>query len=328
MDILKQEQDIVLQVRNLCKRYEPSWFAQKFRKIEPFVAVNKISFSLKKGEILGFLGPNGAGKTTTMQMLLGTLTPTSGEILYFGSNLYENRSELLRQVGYASTYVSLPHRLTIHENLEVFGRLYDIPYKKRRAKIAEILQRFSLWEMRHREVGTLSAGQMSRVMFAKAFLIEPKIALLDEPTAALDPDIAQEVRHYIMEQVKEIGTAVLFASHNMYEVTEMCDRVIVLQNGVIVGMDTPEKLANELTTSYVWLLAGSNTDRLIRYCQDHHLTYSLEGHYVEILIEEKKISALLIGLAAAGITYTQISIKNPTLEDYFIEVARSAGSQT
>lgn len=325
---MKQEKEVVLEVQDLCKIYEPSWFARTFRKHESFVAVNKISFSLQKGEILGFLGPNGAGKTTTMQMLLGTLTPTSGDIRYFGSSFYDNRSGLLKHVGYASTYVSLPHRLTINENLEVFGRLYDIPHKKRKARIAEILQRFALWDMRYREVGTLSAGQMSRVMFAKAFLIEPKIALLDEPTAALDPDIAQEVRHFIMEQVKQYGTSILFASHNMYEVTEMCDRVIVLQNGVIIGSDTPENLANRLTTSYVWLLAGNNTDRLIRYCQDHHLTYSLEGHYVEILIEEKKISALLIGLAAAGISYTQISIKNPTLEDYFIQVARSSGDQT
>lgn len=328
MGVLRNNnQETVLEVRNLCKVYQPSFFAKFVKKErEKVFAVNNISFSVRKGEIVGFLGANGAGKTTTLQMLLGTLKPTSGEIIYFEKDFFADQSRALQKIGFATTYASLPHRLTVYENLEVFGRLYSLSRVKRDKKIQEMLHRFSLSGLRNREMCTLSAGQMSRVMLAKAFLAEPKIVLLDEPTAALDPDVAQEIRQFIVEQTKQYGTSVLFASHNMYEVTEMCDRVIVLQNGIIIESDTPENLANRLTMSYVYLMAGIGFDLedLINFCSENKFAYAIEGHYIEIAIAESNISSLLLGLADAGITYTNISIRTPTLEDYFIEIARAS----
>jgi len=304
-------EDVVLQVQNLKKVYKPSWFTRLVYKQKPFTAVDGISFSLQEGEILGFLGPNGAGKTTTIQMLLSTLTPTAGSIIYYGKDFFTHRSEILQHVGFASTYVSLPRRLTVYENLEVWGRLYAMPYRKRKEKIKEILHDFMLWDLRHREVGRLSAGQTSRVMLAKAFLVEPKVALLDEPTAALDPDMAQEIRHYIFSQQERYKISILFASHNMYEVTEVCDRVIVLQKGKIIASDTPENLASQISRSRLLLMVDDDLEKLVQYTEQKSLVCVVKGNYVEIEIEESEIAKFLTGIVKEDIEYTNISIKNP-----------------
>lgn len=221
------------------------------KKFGGFTAVDKISFELRKGEILGLLGPNGAGKTTTIQMLLGTLTPTSGEISYFVE---------LDQVNYASAYSHLPWRLTVEENLQVYARMYGV--KDRRRRIDRLLAEFDVSELGRKTMDGLSAGQKTRVTLCKAFINYPKLILLDEPTASLDPDIAARVRQFLLAQQREYGVSMLFTSHNMAEVTEVCDRVIFLKAGQIVAEDTPEDLAGDATLEEFFLEVARNKDEM------------------------------------------------------------------
>ena len=185
----------LLVVDSLVKRFETRRF---FSVVDTFTAVNTVSFELAKGEILGLLGPNGAGKTTIIQMLLDLLTPTSGSIQYFGKELSVHRSQILEQVSFASTYLKLPGSLTIEENLSVYAQLYGVPAKRVRERIEEKIADFDLHALRKRQSKTLSAGQLTRLMLAKAFLANPKVVLLDEPSAALDPDVALQMRRFIL----------------------------------------------------------------------------------------------------------------------------------
>lgn len=306
-----------LQVTQLTKT-----FPAKEKGQEPFVAVDHISFSMGSGEILGLLGPNGAGKTTTIQMLLSTLTPTSGQISFFGKDFFKHRCEILQDVGFASTYVSLPAHLTVQENLAVHGRLYGITGNKLSERIEKFLNAFGVWKLRFKEAGTLSAGQKTRVLLAKAFLTQPKIVLLDEPTAALDPDIALEVRRFVLNQQREQKVSVLFTSHNMDEVTEVCDRVLVLRSGKIIADNTPDALAASVSTTRVHLVVGDGLKRTIAYAQTHKLPHVIQERWIAIEVDEHKIAELLTGLAHAGVSYSQIWIEKPSLEDYFLHVAQ------
>ncbi|MBS0656001.1 MAG: ABC transporter ATP-binding protein, partial [Verrucomicrobia bacterium] len=216
---------------------------QKLKKVyqgkPPVTAVDGISFELHKGEILGLLGPNGSGKTTTIQMLMGTLSSTSGAIYYFGKDFATHRSEVLQKVSFASTYTSLPWLLTVAQNLEVFGYLYGLTRKESYKKFEPLLERFGILnKMKHR-VSTLSAGQVTRLMLVKAFFTSPKVVLLDEPTASLDPDIAHDVCCFLLEQRNKEGTSILFTSHKMTEAMEICDRTIFLKEGKIIAADLP-----------------------------------------------------------------------------------------
>lgn len=310
----------ILQVHHLIKIFKSGFWP--FTKRKKYTAVNDISFDMNKGEILGFLGPNGAGKTTTIQMLLGALTPSGGSINYFGNNFTKKRIESLRRIGYASGYDKLPARLTVLENLDIVGRIYNIPPKQRTAQIDNLLHFFQLWDLRNQQTGTLSAGQSTRVMLAKAFMNNPEIVLLDEPTASLDPDVAFQVRQFILAQRKERGTSVLITSHNMQEVTELCDRVLVLKNGSIVADNNPQELANSIKKAHLHLDINHGLDVTLAYLQKIQALYSIEKNHVSIEIDETEIAALLIALSERNITYTHISIDKPTLEDYFISVAR------
>lgn len=309
--------DAAVQVEQLTKI-----FPARMGENKEFVAVDHISFELKQGEILGLLGPNGAGKTTTIQMLLSTLTPTSGTIKFFGKDFAQHRSWALQQVGFASTYVNIPHYLTVYENLAIHGRLYGMSTKDRRAASEKYLKTFGAWDIRDQMFGTLSAGQKTRVTLAKVFMTSPRIVFLDEPTAALDPDIAQEVRKFIRQQQQEQGVSILFTSHNMGEVTEVCDRVLVLQTGKIIADDTPYALAASISTTRVYLDVGDGLKRTIAYVQSQHFPYQVEERWITIDVEERKIAELLTELARAGVIYTQIWIERPTLEDYFLTIAQ------
>ncbi len=305
----------VLSVRNLRKIYGG--------KI-PFVAVDGISFDLQEGEVLGLLGANGAGKTTTIQMLLSTLKATSGSIVYFGKDFFAHRSEILKDVVFASTYVSLPWMLTIKQNLEVFGRLYGVPSKELPDRIDALLDRFGILSKKNAPVSKLSAGQITRLVLAKAFMVQPKIVLLDEPTASLDPDIAHDVIQFILEQREKHGISILFTSHNMAEVAEVCDRILFLQNGRIIADDLPDKLARTVSTSRVQLLVGDGLKRTMRVAESLHLTYRVEHRSIELHLDESQIAQLLIALAQAGVTYTNINIIQPSLEDYFLKMVENA----
>ncbi len=174
-----------ISVSKLQKIYPPDKKGGK-----PFTAVDKISFDLEKGEILGLLGPNGAGKSTTISMLLGVLTPTSGSIKYGSRDLAKHRSEIMQSVTFASTYIKMPWRLSVMENLTVYGYMYGLSRAEFYGRTKKFLQYFGVWEQRNKTMNDLSAGQITRIMLAKAFIPYPKIVLLDEPTASLDPDVS------------------------------------------------------------------------------------------------------------------------------------------
>lgn len=301
----------VLIVENLTKQFSS------------FTAVNSISFQLGAGEILGFLGPNGAGKTTTIQMLLGVMSPTGGTISYFGKNFTQHRSEIMQHVSFASAYVQLPGHLTIAENLAFYGELYGINKAEREANIKELLTFFGMWDLRNKRTGQISAGQMTRVILAKAFLVNPRIVLLDEPTASLDPDIVVQVRSFVLQQRKERGISVLFTSHNMADVATVCDRVLILKSGSIIADNTPEQLAQSVAQAKVELVITEGYEQAQQYAQEKSLVYELKEHNTIIIAtDEHKIAELLMGLARAHVMYAQISIAKPTLEDYFIKIAQ------
>lgn len=218
----------MLQVTNLCKRFGD------------FTAVDDVSFSMQPGEILGLLGPNGAGKTTTIHMLLGLITPTAGSIRMFGLDLATHRETILGRVNFSSTYISMPQSLTVEENLWVVARLYGMADIARR--VDQVLKKLEIDELRRKVTRHLSSGQLTRLTLAKAFLTEPKILFLDEPTASLDPDIAQKIRALLKETRRSSGVSILYTSHNMREMEEMSDRIIFLQRGKIVAEGTAQEI--------------------------------------------------------------------------------------
>ena len=205
----------IIEVENLVKQ---------FGKVR---AVDGLFFRVEEGTITGLLGPNGAGKTTTIQMLLDLITPTSGTIRVFGKEYHSDREDILENLNFSSPYVSLPGNLTVYENLLTFGRLYGV--KHLRAKIEELGDFFEIREFLGKMTYNLSTGQLTRLNLTKALLNDPKLLLLDEPTASLDPDIADRTRQLLKRIQKEKGVTILYTSHNMEEVEEICDSVIFIQ---------------------------------------------------------------------------------------------------
>lgn len=288
------------------------------KKFRQFVAVDDISFNLKEGEILGILGPNGAGKTTTIQMLLGVLTPSSGAISYFGKDLRIHREEILEQVNFSSTYTKLPEILTVQENLTFISYLYDI--KNRKDRIKKVIDAFHLNAISNQQVNDLSAGQITRVNLAKAFINYPRVLLLDEPTASLDPDVAKKIRQFLVEQQKRFRVSIIITSHNMSEVEEICDRVIFIDQGKIIADNTPLELTKSIKVSHVELNVKDGLKRTIEYCHEKKLIYEIEGRFIVIDVYDSEIPEFLRSLMDRGVDYKEIAIRKPTLEDYFLQV--------
>ena len=203
-------------------------------------AVDAISFALPPGSVTGLLGGNGAGKTTTIAMILGLVMPTSGTVRVMGAEMPRQRYQVLHRMNFESPYIDMPHRLTVRQNLKVFGKLYAVDGLA--ARIAAIAAELDLTEFLDRPTGKLSAGQKTRVALAKALINAPDVLLLDEPTASLDPDTADWIRTHLERYRKERNATVLLASHNMAEVERLCDRVIMMKKGQIVDDDTPQRL--------------------------------------------------------------------------------------
>jgi ABC-2 type transport system ATP-binding protein len=203
-------------------------------------AVDGISFALEQGSITGLLGGNGAGKTTTLAMILGLVMPTSGTVRVLGAEMPRQRYQVLHKVNFESPYIDMPHRLTVRQNLRVFGRLYAV--ENLNDRIAALAAELDLVEFLDRPVGKLSAGQKTRVALAKALINAPELLLLDEPTASLDPDTADWVRARLEQFRKNRRATVLLASHNMAEVERLCERVIIMKRGRIEDDDTPQRL--------------------------------------------------------------------------------------
>ena len=203
-------------------------------------AVKGISFNIKEDEILGLLGPNGSGKTTTIGMLLGLLKPTSGEILINGQKLEGNRIEILEQINFISPYIELPKKLTVKQNLTVYGKLYKINNINERIEF--LSEKLRLEGLLNSITGELSSGQKNRVSLAKALINEPKVLLLDEPTASLDPEVGDFVRSFLEDYKKEKKISILLASHNMNEVTRLCKSILMMKDGIIIDEGNPEEL--------------------------------------------------------------------------------------
>ncbi|MCC8963055.1 ABC transporter ATP-binding protein [Bradyrhizobium sp. Pear76] len=201
-------------------------------------AVDDISFRIARGSITGLLGGNGAGKTTTIAMIMGLVLPTSGSVSVLGAKIPEQRYDVLGRMNFESPYVDMPMRLTVRQNLTIFGRLYAV--KHLRERIDQLAADLDLTEFLDRSNGKLSAGQKTRVALAKALINEPDLLLLDEPTASLDPDTADWVRQHLETYRKTHNATILLASHNMLEVERLCDRVIIMKRGKIEDDDSPE----------------------------------------------------------------------------------------
>jgi len=218
----------LVEVRNLKKNYGSK------------EAVKNISFTIKKDEILGLLGPNGSGKTTTIGMLLGLLKPTNGQILIDGKKIEENRIEILKKINFISPYIELPKKLTVKQNLVVYGKLYNVLNINKR--IDYLVEKLRLSDLLNRVTGELSSGQKNRASLAKALINNPTVLLLDEPTASLDPEIGDFVRTFLENYKKEKKISILLASHNMNEVTRLCKSVLMMKDGEIIDKGVPEDL--------------------------------------------------------------------------------------
>ena len=203
-------------------------------------AVKNISFKINKNEIVGILGPNGCGKTTTIGMILGLLKPSKGKVLINGIEIEDKRVELLNSLNFISPYIELPKKLTVKQNLEVYGRLYDV--KNLGIKIEYLTEKLRLNEIIYKITGELSSGQKNRVSLAKSIINDPKVLLLDEPTASLDPETGDFVRSFLENYQKEKEASILLASHNMAEVERLCSSVLMMKNGVIIDRDSPKEL--------------------------------------------------------------------------------------
>ena len=215
------------------------------REFDGVTALDRFSFKLHRGEVLGLLGANGAGKTTAMNCLLGLTLPTSGELFAFGQALHTHRIQILQRTNFSSSYVSLPGNLKVWQNLLVFAKIYGVAHP--RNKIAEVLEMLEVSHLKDRLTGQLSAGESTRVNLCKAFLNDPELLMLDEPTASLDPDIADKVRKVVRRMQRERNIGILYTSHNMKDIEEVCDRVIFLHKGKIVTEGTPEEIVTRST---------------------------------------------------------------------------------
>ena len=204
------------------------------------MAVRNISFKVNENEIVGILGPNGCGKTTTIGMILGLLKPTSGKVLINGIEIEKKRVDLLNELNFISPYIELPKKLTVKQNLEVYGRLYDV--KQLGIKIDYLSEKLRLNEFINKITGELSSGQKNRVSLAKSIINDPSVLLLDEPTASLDPETGDFVRSFLEEYQKEKKTSILLASHNMAEVERLCSSVLMMNKGSIIDQGTPSEL--------------------------------------------------------------------------------------
>ena len=223
--------ELVIEINNLNKKYKN------------ILAVKNINFKINKGTIVGLLGPNGSGKSTTIGMILGLIKPSSGTVIINGQNIEKYRTHLLEKMNFISPYVELPKKLTVEENLEVYGRLYGV--KNLKDKISDLMKKLNLTEFSKRKTGELSSGQKNRISLAKALVNDPEILLLDEPTASLDPDVGDYIRGYIENYASNNGATILLASHNMNEVERLCHEVLMMKNGEIIDKGKCDELVNK-----------------------------------------------------------------------------------
>lgn len=297
----------VLRVENLHKKYKN------------FEALKGISFDIKQGETLGFLGPNGAGKTTTIQILLQIITPDSGTVHIFGKEAFLHREEVLQKMNFTSAYVHLFGALTVWDNLKVFALLYGL---KGTDRITKLLKEFEAYDLKDKKAFTLSSGQLTRIMVIKALLNDPELLLLDEPTSSLDPDIAEKMREILKEVRRTRTIAMLYTSHNMAEIEEMCDRVIFLSQGKIVANDTPQKLTSLIPDHTLRVTFNQLPANLKEFLSARKIDAHFEKDRLSITTANEFIPKILGEMYAEGYSLKDVSIDEPDLEDVFLKIAR------
>ncbi len=299
----------VLKVKNLVKNYGS------------FRAVNGISFSVPKGKVVGFLGPNGAGKTTTIQILLGITEKTGGSIEYFGRDFFKFHEESLQRINFASAFNTLLGRISVMENLIVFSGLYQI--KNARKKILDLAEYFAVTDLLGQRYWDLSSGQKTRVNLMKSLLNDPELLLMDEPTASLDPDITDKTLTLIEDLRKSRNLSILYTSHNMDEITRICDEVIFIDHGNIVAQDTPLNLTKKISSTQLKLVFDDHKKEVEKYLKDEKQEFSfLDSHTVVVDTLEELVPKIIFGLSKRNVYITDIEVFKPKLEDVFLQIAR------
>ena len=301
--------DVILQVESLMKNYGS------------FRAVNGISFSVPRGKVVGLLGPNGAGKTTTIQMLLGVTLKNGGLIKYFGKDFDRHRQYCLQRISFTSAFNTLLGRISVWQNLVVFAGLYQVKNPKK--KIMELASYLEITDLLSELYQNLSAGQKTRVNFVKALLNDPELLLMDEPTASLDPDIADKTLSLIEDMKKSRNLAILYTSHDMEEVSRICDEVIFLDHGKIVAQDTPLNLARSISGAQLCLTLDEGKERVDEYLKAGKYSYTFMHKGVIIIdVEVDLIPKLLVAISKLDVEIKDLEIRKPTLEDVFLQIAR------
>ena len=302
---------IILEVKNLSKKFGKT------------IAVDDISFTIERGEVVGLLGQNGAGKSTTIEIILGLIKPTSGSVCVFGKNIETHREEVLSAINYSSAYIQFMSRLTVYENLIFFGKLYNV--KNLRQKIRELSELLEVTPLLKTLFFRLSSGQKTRVILTKTLLNEPEFLLLDEPTASLDPDIAYKVREILARIHRERGVTMLYTSHNMAEVEEMCDRVIFLQKGRIVAEGAPVELKKTLRDYYIEVSFNeAMQSQMSAFLESKGLVFftHLPGH-VRIKTTAGDMAQAVKTISREDFGVYDLDINKPDLEEVFLKIANS-----
>jgi len=301
----------LLEIRDLCKHYGG---------VE---ALKSLSFDVERGEFFGLLGPNGAGKSTTINILLGLILPDSGAIRVFDQDFATQQVEIRRRMNVAAAFTSLSGVLTVRENLRVYGHIYGV--RNLNAKIDELLERFEITDLAQRRLQYLSSGQHTRVTLCKGLINDPDLLLLDECTLGLDPDIAEKTRRALQQFQREKQTTVLFTSHNMNEVEELCGRIAFLSRGEILRIDTAARIKSLIPHQVVEVKFRPGTDLSALRQMDGMLRAEPSGDSTLRFVlddPERQLDSLLRRLTQAGGYIADVQITRPTLEDVFIKVAR------
>ncbi|HXY74543.1 MAG TPA: ATP-binding cassette domain-containing protein [Dehalococcoidales bacterium] len=288
-------------------------------------AVNGVSFSVAKGEIFGLLGPNGAGKTTTIRTLLTLIKPTSGKVTMFDVDVTRNSETIRRMSGYVPQDVSADGELTAYENVLIYAKLYDMPRQERKKRIMDVLGYLQIKERANDMVNTYSGGMMRRLEIAQALVNRPKVLFLDEPSIGLDPNARRIIWELINRLRNEFGTTIFLTTHDMNEADILCDRIGIMNKGMLATLDTPEKLKSSVGGDVISI--GSPAQDCARKVKEmgYNIISSAQNNQCDIVVEngEATIPLLLGKLNAGGIKVESVSLKKPTLDDAFLKYTGS-----
>jgi len=293
---------------------------KSFRKT---VAVDGISFKVRKGEIFGLLGANGAGKTTTINMLTGLLKKDSGSIEILGKDPDKDWEYVKNSMNVGTAYYPLSDVLTVRQNLKVYGKIYNV--KRLNDKISGLLEQFEITGLKNRRVIHLSSGERTRVALCKALINNPQVLFLDECTVGLDPDIAEKTRRIIKDYQKQHNCTILFTSHYMYEVEQLCNRIAFMDKGRIISISTASKLKKMIKECTIEVTVKKDAGALKKFLEDKNVNIQFAKQNTlifDVSFERDKIYKILNQIFSRGFLLDDLHIKKPTLDDIFIRFAR------